>query len=41
MWEYTYKTGNTCNEAANSVAETTDGNLSLTGYVKKCTWANV
>jgi hypothetical protein len=36
LWQYTYKTGNNCNEAANSVAETTDGNLSLTGYVKKC-----
>ncbi len=37
LWQYTYKTGNNCNEAANSVAETKDGNLSLTGYVKKCT----
>jgi hypothetical protein len=36
MWQYTYQTGNTCNEGANSVAETTDGKLSLTGYVKKC-----
>jgi hypothetical protein len=39
IWKYVYKTGNTCNEAANSVAETKDGNLSLTGYVKKCTTA--
>jgi hypothetical protein len=36
MWQYVYKTGNNCNEAANSVAETRDGRLSLTGYVKKC-----
>jgi hypothetical protein len=36
LWRYLYKTNNTCNEAANSVAETADGKLSLTGYVKKC-----
>jgi len=36
LWQYVYKTGNNCNEAANSVAETKDGRLSLTGYVKKC-----
>jgi len=36
VWQYVYKTGNNCNEAANSVAETKDGRLSLTGYVKKC-----
>ena len=36
MWRYTYRTGISCNEAANSVAETSDGHLSLTGYVKKC-----
>ena len=37
MWNYIYNTQNTCNEAANSIAETKDGNLSLTGYIKKCT----
>ena len=36
IWRYVYKTGNNCNEGANSVAETKDGKLSLTGYVKKC-----
>ncbi|HYK44734.1 MAG TPA: hypothetical protein VEV83_06190 [Parafilimonas sp.] len=36
VWRYLYKTGNDCNEAANSVAENTDGKLSITGYVKKC-----
>jgi hypothetical protein len=41
MWRYVYKTGNNCNEAANSVAETRDGRLSLTGYVKKCVNADV
>jgi len=36
VWQYTYHTSG-CNEAANSVAETTDKKLSLTGYIKKCT----
>ena len=36
MWRFVYRTGVSCNEAANSVAETSDGRLSLTGYVKKC-----
>jgi hypothetical protein len=35
IWRHTYKLSN-CNEAANSVAETTDKRLSLTGYIKKC-----
>lgn len=37
VWRYKYNAGEKCNEAANSVAETTDKKLSLTGYVKKCT----
>ncbi len=37
LWRYRYFTGEQCNEAANSVAETNDKKLSLTGYVKKCT----
>lgn len=37
VWQYIYRTGANCNEAANSIAETTDKKLSLTGYVKKCT----
>lgn len=36
MWRYRYNAGEKCNEAATSVAETTDKRLSLTGYVKKC-----
>jgi hypothetical protein len=36
VWRYLYNTGINCNEAANSVAENTDGKLSITGYVKKC-----
>jgi hypothetical protein len=35
IWRHTYKISN-CNEAANSVAETTDKKLSLTGYIRKC-----
>ena len=35
-WFHYYFFGNSCNEAANSVAETTDGNLSFTGYVRRC-----
>lgn len=37
IWYYYYNFGQTCNESANSLAETTDGKLSLTGYVRKCT----
>ncbi len=37
LWRYYYFFGNTCSEGANSIAETTDGNLSVVGYVKRCT----
>jgi hypothetical protein len=31
IWQYYYQFGNSCNEGANAVAETTDGKLSLVG----------
>jgi hypothetical protein len=37
IWQYYYVFGNSCNEGANALAETTDGNLSLVGYVSRCT----
>ena len=36
-WVRQYFFGNSCNEGATSIAQTTDGNISVTGYVKRCT----